>query len=768
MATTLKELERSKYHGENDWRRAEQLAELGALETTLAKSSKPTAASDTQVSAAFVYPNGLAHLADELVYVRSLLRRLLNKLDALHPKEGQLGGLAISAEEIEHFLEGAAAPVDQDQETFIAALRQRIDERIVSTRAAGTTLPLADLIEAFGLTEVEREAFLVLLAPEIEPAFERAYAFAWNDFTRKTADLGFVLGMIAGHFQERLSQSGIFSPTEALIWNGLVEVEAPSGGLGRGFMARPVKLASRVVSFLLGDTAPDALIQPVSRLIVPEATREQIVLQEEDMEVIWRALTSAFEARESKICLRGARGCGKKLILESFVAERSRPIFVVDLESLLAQPQLLEPSLKAARREALLQGAVLYLDCMAIEQSSDIVRSQQLSVERILGDFPGHLVLGAAQTMPFFGGARGGVSDIHVPMPEPEQRALLWQQFMPEDAKLVPGTDLSELAKQYPLTGGGIANAARGGLERARQRNPKHPVARRSDFVDAAREQLTGRLQNLATRITTTLSWSDLVLPEESMDRLGELTAFARHRKKVFEEWGFGAILPYGRGLSALFHGPPGTGKTMVAGIIAGELGMDLFRVDLSRITSKYVGETEKNLARIFDEAGQSHSVLLFDEADSLFAKRTEVKSATDRYANLEVNYLLQRMEDFEGVTILTTNFEMGLDDAFKRRLRFRIEFPVPDEAAREELWKKMLPAAAELEPGVRWDDLAYDFDLSGGHIKNAVIRAAFVAAERGDMIRYDDLRVAAQQECKEIGRLVREYPDDDTEVQEL
>ena len=449
------------------------------------------------------------------------------------------------------------------------------------------------------------------------------------------------------------------------------------------------------------------------------------------------------------------------MILEAFLAEQKKPLLKVDLAALFTRSHGVVPALRAARREAGLSGAALYLDCSAIEQSDDVSRQHQLDVEHALADFPGFLAFGACTAMPFFDGARGGVTDIHVAIPEPEFRTQLWEKAIPSGTKLVPGTDLEQLGKQYPLSGGAIFGAARGAVSRAKQRNPKRPVVRRADLVDSARQQLTGRLSQLATRITTSLSWNDLVLPEESMDRLRELTAFARHRKRVFEDWGFGALLPYGRGLSALFLGPPGTGKTMVAGIIAGELGMDLFRVDLSRIVSKYVGETEKNLGRIFDEASQSHSVLLFDEADSLFAKRTEVKSATDRYANLEVNYLLQRMEDFEGVTVLTTNFEGGLDDAFKRRLRFRIEFPSPDQPEREALWRKMIPPEAKLDTGVRFDDLAYDYDLTGGHIKNAVVRAAFTAAERDDLIRYEDLRASAALECKEIGRLVREWPDD-------
>ncbi len=710
-----------------------------------------------------IYTDGLDHLADELVFVRALLKRYLGVQGALRPStDEKLGGLAVGVSEIESFLAGAAAPTDPDEEAFIGALRASIDERVAASRGKGVRLPLPELIEAFGLSDLEASVLLVLLAPELEPAFERAYSFAWNDFTRKTADVGFVLSMVLGSFRERCESSLIFSPTEPLRWNGLVEIEETANPTDRGFLARPMRLATRVVSFLLGDPTPDDVIHPYVTLTQCRASKDDIVLQTEDLDRVWRAVSLAAEGAGARVCIRGGAGCGKKLILEALLAEHGRPLLTLDLEVVNNQPGLLERALRAARREALLQGAALYLDCTSFEVLEDIKRHLQLTVERIFRDFPNLLVFGAAFMVPFFDAVRGGVADVFVPLPEADERLILWERAMPRNAKLAPGTQLDELARQYPLTGGAITGAVRGAVSRARQRNPQRPIVRRVDLIDSARHQLTGRLATLATRITTSLSWDDLVLPEESMNRLQELCAFARHRKKVFEEWGFGAILPYGRGLSALFHGPPGTGKTMVAGIIAGELGMDLFRVDLSQIVSKYVGETEKNLGRIFDEASQSHSVLLFDEADSLFAKRTEVKSATDRYANLEVNYLLQRMEDFDGVTALTTNFESGIDDAFKRRIRFRIEFPAPQQPEREILWRRMIPAAATLEEGVRFDDLAYDFDLSGGHIKNAILRAAFVAAERDDVIRYEDLRAAGAMECKEIGKLVREYADDD------
>ena len=725
---------------------------------------EPEAPPPTTAEEPFVYPDALSHLTDELVYVRALLSRYLESRGMLAAAEEALGGLAIGPAEIRSFLAGAQPSADGDQEAFISELRKTIDERVASTRASGVKLPIFDLAATFGLSPLEVQIVLVLLAPEVEPAFERAYAFAWNDFSRKTADLGFVLAMVGGGFRERMQHALVFSPSEGLSWHGLVEVESSAAATQRTWLARRVRLASRVVSFVLSDPTPDERIAGCSRLIDPRARRADIVLQEDELDVIWRTLAAEVRGARTRLGLRGVAGSGKKMILEAFLAEVGQRLLVVDLAPLMGDASTLAVALRSARREAMLMGAALYLNCAFLERDDELPQGIVNGVEGALRDLPGLLVFGANHRVPFFLAPRDGLVDIHIPLPEAAERAVLWSRAMSRRVKLAEDVDLERVARQYPLSGGGIQSAAREAVSRARRRSATDTLVHRADLAEAAREQLTGRLSHLATRITTHLGFGDLVLPGDAMGRLEELTAFARHRKKVFDQWGFGAILPYGRGLSALFHGPPGTGKTMVAGIIAGALGMDLFRVDLSRIVSKYVGETEKNLARIFDEAGQSHSVLLFDEADSLFAKRTQVKSATDRYANLEVNYLLQRMEDFEGVTILTTNFESGLDDAFKRRLRFRIEFPAPDVDAREALWRKMLPAAADVVDDIRFDDLAHDFDLTGGHIKNAVLRAAFVAAERDEAICHDDLRTAGAQECREIGQLVREWSDEDEE----
>ncbi|HEX5061808.1 MAG TPA: AAA family ATPase, partial [Kofleriaceae bacterium] len=275
-----------------------------------------------------------------------------------------------------------------------------------------------------------------------------------------------------------------------------------------------------------------------------------------------------------------------------------------------------------------------------------------------------------------------------------------------------------------------------------------------TDVHLALRSQLERKLLGLATRIETRQTWQDLVLPVDQFDLLIELVSRIRHRKQVLETWGFGDKVGRGVGVSALFSGPPGTGKTMIAGLLANELRLDLYQVDLSRVVSKYIGETEKQLAALFEAAESGHAIILFDEADSLFGKRTEVKSSNDRYANLEVNYLLQRMEAFKGISLLTTNHETGIDQAFQRRLAFHVRVPMPDQAHRAMLWRSMIPEQAACESELALDDLAAEFVMTGGYIKNAVLRAAYLAADGGSPINRGHLRRAARAEYEAMGKV--------------
>ena len=271
------------------------------------------------------------------------------------------------------------------------------------------------------------------------------------------------------------------------------------------------------------------------------------------------------------------------------------------------------------------------------------------------------------------------------------------------------------------------------------------------------RTNVTQCLGELADRVEIRQTWSDLVLPRDTLDQVNALVARARHAHVVYDDWGMRRALPRGQGAAALFSGPPGTGKTMVAGLIARELGLDLYQVDLSKIMSKWVGETEKQLARLFDAAEAGHALLLFDEADTLFAKRTEIQSGKDRYANLEVNYLLQRIESFGGIAILTTNLEGAIDPAVKRRLAAHVVFWPPEHEERVAIWQRFL--GGELPVGhVDVDGLSARFsELSGAHIRNAALGAAFLAAAEGVAVDDDHLVRAARGEYRSLGRVLQD-----------
>jgi hypothetical protein len=313
-----------------------------------------------------------------------------------------------------------------------------------------------------------------------------------------------------------------------------------------------------------------------------------------------------------------------------------------------------------------------------------------------------------------------------------------------------------ELAGRYVLGPGAIAEVV--AEARAHADAVGAPVER--DGIEAAvGRRLSLRLGTFGTVVARKSRFSELVLPDDVIEPLRDMLAMVRERSLILEKWGFQRHLGISRGVSALFSGEPGTGKTMAASVIASELGLELVRIDLSAVVSKYVGETEKNLAKIFDEAQDAHAMLLFDEADSLFGKRTELRSAQDRFANLEVNYILQRMETFDGISVLTTNAENAIDTALQRRLSFRIRFPEPEVDEREQLWRRLLPPAAEVTGEIDFRALAERFEMTGGYIKNAVVRAAVIAARAGRELCAEDLWTGAHSEYAEMGKVMPQLP---------
>ena len=327
-----------------------------------------------------------------------------------------------------------------------------------------------------------------------------------------------------------------------------------------------------------------------------------------------------------------------------------------------------------------------------------------------------------------------------------------------------PDVDPAILANKFILTGGEIHSICREAAARALLRNSAEPVSL-ADIEAAARGQSNQGLRRLAQKVNCVHDWPDLVLPARSLRQLREVCAAEKFRHIVYSQWGYDRRLAQGRGLNVLFCGASGTGKTMAAGIIARGLALDLYKIDLSSVVSKYIGETEKQLSQIFHEAGSSNAILFFDEADALFGKRSEVKDAHDRYANVEVAYLLQKMEEYEGIVILATNFRRNMDDAFTRRMHHIVEFPFPDADCRERIWKGLVSPAAPLSSDVNFAFLARQFELSGGNIRNVALAAAFLAAESGGDIRMEHFILGTSRELQKLGKMpsrseFREYYD--------
>ena len=710
------------------------------------------------------YGSSLEHLREELLWARLCLERS-------QAARGLRAALQLSN------LEDSAGPEDLlgRQESLArreaelsqeaATLRQRIEARLEASasHAQAAAIPLLGLARRFGLSRDELRVVMMLLAPEIDPWVARAFSQARSDLVRPHLTVGLLLELLAGDLESREALRVLLEPQAPLrrLRLVLLERDAPISPLESRLLDRYVKLAQRIVDHLRARDHIDEELSPFCRWLHPTGRLEEMVVDDAVRAQVLELRGQAEEhpERPLRLHLHGPEGSGRKFLTQGLLkalAGDDRParrILLVDWGGLATEAEVYLKRLHLLAREAMLESALLYLE--AGEQLPEQAKgsSHASRMVRVFEELPCDLVLGTRQPLHALDRCMVGLRTIQIPFPDPEQRSRLWKLALgdyPLSEKLHP----SELGHKYVLSGGSIQRAASRAKEKAAARGPGSRITP-EDLDRDSRAQANRGLSELAERIETSLRYDDAVLSPETDRLLQALLAFARQRRFVLDQWGFRRLLPYGQGLGVLFTGPPGTGKTMVASIVARDLGMECFRVDLSRVVNKYIGETEKNLARIFDTASDSNTLLLFDEADSLFATRTDVRSSVDRYANLEVNYLLQRMEQHDGVTILTTNFEGSLDRAFRRRLKFHILFPVPDAQERALLWRKMLPPEADVAGEICFELLGDEFEFSGGYIKNAILRAAIAAADAGEPITEARLLQSAQEEAEEMGLLV-------------
>ena len=634
----------------------------------------------------------------------------------------------------------AAEAERRELDAELAGRVEQIEARLLAGLAAGQPLPWDRLRGALGLSPSEQSALLVLVAIEVVPAI-RARMRAWaGDAARVWPDVALLAELVYVTPAARARMLDELSGDGALRRLRLIDVVGSARQVEDApLLLRPLRVAPRVLEAVHGAWRLDREIGPFAQVMPPRDGADLLLPEGLRAEVAGLLRAGAGPV----IALCGREGSGHTSLLASAAPEGVLRIRAAELPP---EPRELERAVLAALREARLFGLLPVLDGIDALAGDDDLRARAL--DRALAGFPGAIAATAPPgERPPIALSRGMVL-APVPLPPEPARATLWQRALGDaSAELC-----ARAAARYPITGGVIARSAAAAAARARGRG----AAITDDDVHAGvRGSLDSKLGTLGVRVEVTQRWDNLVVPDETGDEIRELIARVKHRKRVHDEWGFADKVGRGLGLSALFFGPPGTGKTMVAGLIGRALGLDLYQIDLSRVVSKWIGETEKNLGQVFDAAEAGHAILLFDEADALFAKRTEVKSSVDRYANLEVNYLLQRMEAFQGISILTTNLEASIDEAFRRRLSARVQFPLPELEERLRLWRALVPARAALAADVDFETLAERYAMSGGYIRNAVLRAAFLAADAGTPITMRLLVRAATLEYAAMGKVM-------------
>jgi ATP-dependent 26S proteasome regulatory subunit len=600
-----------------------------------------------------------------------------------------------------------------------------------SLRQAATSMPapaaLDTLCVAFALSPFERDTLLLCAGMELDSSFAALCAAAQGDAKRAYPTFGLALAALPEAHWDALS------PAAPLRRWRLIEVTQSDEAL----TTSRLRIDERALHYLTGvqylDDRLRGLIEPVtSPSDLPPSQRAQA----ERIIEFWNGQSSEWPI----IFLGGNDYAGKRAVAAAACAAMGASLHsmrAADLPQSVAEREALA---RLWEREAALQGSALLLD-QEEHENPYAVRS---FIEGLRGMV---VVAGRELSRP----RERSVLRIDVDKPSSAEQRALWQEALGPLAPRLNG-QLDPLIAQFNLSADRIRSAS---LETGARGDVAFSSAA---LWDACRIQARPRLDDLAQRIEPAAMWDDLVLPERQLWALGDIAAHVRQRAKVYETWGFAAKGERGLGVSALFAGASGTGKTMAAEVLAGALRLDLYRIDLSQVVSKYIGETEKNLRRVFDAAEEGGAVLLFDEADALFGKRSEVKDSHDRYANIEVSYLLQRMEACRGLAILTTNLKAALDPAFLRRLRFVVQFPFPDAAQRAEIWRRVFPRETPTE-NLEVAKLAR-LNITGGNIRNIALQAAFLAADSDRPVTMSHLLHAARNEYDKL-----EKPLTETEI---
>ncbi|KWN65847.1 ATP-binding protein, partial [Burkholderia ubonensis] len=686
---------------------------------------------------------GDANLAELFAALERVDLRVQRHLQALREHEDDrqnLAGMVLSPDMLDArvvSLTGAppwvlAAPIEDDAEA-------RFDEDALMQGLTQASR-LGQLVERFDLTTVELELLLLGLLPQFDHRYGLIFAYMEDDAQRTQPSVAFVQKLLGTSVLDRLSLERALSPSAPLRHHGLMVVKPPKAG-----QVATLQADAALYRYLIGhDELPERLhgwvrwLEPVTGL--PEFHPEFIARLAQRLD--------ADAAEPAVILLRGAAGSGRGAAVAAAAAQLGCPALCVDLSLLPEDNEEASDALVLALREARLRAA-----CLVLRGMAEFADTRARLLARLQQRLPAHtgpvVCLIEPHATPVW---LGELSHVLLTLPErtlADNVALVRSQLALDGA--AAHLNLAGLVRRFAVSPDTLAQTLQE-AERYRQQRDPDAALTDADLYAAFRLRAQQNFGKLAQRIEPVRSFDDLIVSDALHGELREILAAIRHRDDVLSQ-GFARKIGYGFGISALFHGDSGTGKTMAAEALAYALGVDLIKVDLSSVVNKYIGETEKNLSRIFDLASADAGVLFFDEADALFGKRSETKDAHDRHANIEVAYLLQRLEGYPGLVVLATNHRGHLDSAFSRRLTFITHFAFPDARLRERMWRQIWPARIALAEDVDFAALARQTELTGANIRNVALLASWLAAEDATPVTRAHITQAVRRELSKMGR---------------
>jgi MoxR-like ATPase len=620
-----------------------------------------------------------------------------------------------------------------------------IDSPVARLAAAARAIPpFAQAAEWLSLVDTDLAALLVALAPDVDLRYERVYAWLQDDVTRKRPGIDLVANLLARGTAQRLALVERFDPDAPLAAAGLLQWR---GGADMPRLARPMAIDPLWRHWMLGRAELDDALAACARLLAPTHDLDALPLDAATRAAARRLLDARAARGLLRLLVHGPHGAGKAALAHALAHASGLRLLDVDVRD-WSSPAEVRGQLQRVFRAATLFAALpLLRGVTALSADAQAMRA----LVDTLAATPASFVIAAEAPWAALHASPLAAARLALAYPAPAQRRQAWQQALAGAALPLQEGAADAVAQVFSLSQAQIAQAATDAHLQAELDGLESLGA--SELAAAARRQSGAELARHAQRITPQADFDTLVTVPEVSAQLREICGRVATRDTVRRDWAGGCVHARSVGVTVLFAGPSGTGKTLAAEAVAHELGLDLYRIDLAAVVSKYIGETEKNLDRVFTAAEHANAVLFFDEADSLFGKRSEVKDAHDRYANIEIAYLLQKMEQFDGLAILATNLKQNLDDAFARRLTFTLNFPFPEQPERERLWRALWPPLAPRADDVDLGWFAREFRLSGGNIRNTVLAAAHLAAADGMVITRAHLLHATRREFQKLGK---------------